>query len=185
MSLKLAAAISAFRTREEAVQLELISAPPAELERLLLEQRLDYAISYFSGNQAAFDYQPLFEERQRLYCGKGHELFGEAEVALERLLETDQVRHPYRFLKGGEPFQSRRSMAVAEQIESVLTFILSGRHIGYLPRHCAQEWEAGGALWALDPGLDFVVPFTLARHRAQGVGEAQQAFAQDLLAAFA
>jgi DNA-binding transcriptional LysR family regulator len=51
------------------VQLELISAPPAELERLLLEQRLDCAISYFSGNQAAFDYQPLFEERQRLYCG--------------------------------------------------------------------------------------------------------------------
>jgi len=167
------------------VQLELISAPPAELERLLLEQRLDYAISYFSGNQAAFDYQPLFGERQRLYCGKGHVLFGESGIELERLLEMDQVRHPYRFLKGGEPFQSRRSMAVAEQIESVLTFILSGRHIGYLPCHCAQAWEAEGLLWALDPGLDFVVPFTLARHRAQVTGEAQQAFAEDLIAAFA
>ncbi|GLO08149.1 TPA: LysR family transcriptional regulator [Pseudomonas putida] len=184
VSLKLAAAIAAFRTREESVQLELISAPPAELERLLLEQRLDYAISYFSGNQAAFDYQPLFEEPQRLYCGKGHVLFGESGVELERLLEMDQVRHPYRFLKGGEPFQSRHSMAVAEQIESVLTFILSGRHIGYLPCHCAHAWEAEGLLWALNPGLDFVVPFTLARHRAQVTGEAQQAFAEDLLAAF-
>ncbi|MDM3884744.1 LysR family transcriptional regulator [Pseudomonas sp. BCRC 81390] len=185
VNLRLAAAIAAFRRRAEAVQLELISAPPAELERLLLEQRLDYAISYFSGNQAAFDYQPLFEERQRLYCGNGHVLFGVTGVARERLLEMDQVRHPYRFLKGGEPFQSRRSMAVAEQIESVLTFVLSGRHIGYLPCHYAQTWEDAGLLWALDPGLDFVVPFTLARHRAQGVGEAQQAFAQDLLAAFA
>nr|WP_225777088.1 LysR family transcriptional regulator [Pseudomonas sp. Marseille-Q3773] len=185
VNLRLAAAIGAFRRRAEAVQLELISAPPAELERLLLEQRLDYAISYFSGNQAAFDYQPLFEERQRLYCGNGHVLFGEAGVGRERLLAMDQVRHPYRLLKGGEPFQSQRSMAVAEQIESVLTFILSGRHIGYLPCHCAQGWEAEGLLWALDPGLDFVVPFTLARHRAQAVGEAQQAFAQDLLAAFA
>ncbi|MGN8251143.1 LysR family transcriptional regulator [Pseudomonas sp. SMV7] len=185
VNLRLAAAIAAFRRRAEAVQLELISAPPAELERLLLEQRLDYAISYFSGNQAAFDYQPLFEEQQRLYCGNGHVLFGVTAVARERLLELDQVRHPYRFLKGGEPFQSRRSMAVAEQIESVLTFVLSGRHIGYLPRHYAQTWEDEGLLWALDPGLDFVVPFTLARHRAQGVGEAQQAFAQDLLAAFA
>lgn len=185
VNLRLAAAIAAFRRRAEAVQLELISAPPAELERLLLEQRLDYAISYFSGNQAAFDYQPLFEERQRLYCGVGHVLFGVTGVAREHLLEMDQVRHPYRFLKGGEPFQSRRSMAVAEQIESVLTLVLSGRHIGYLPRHYAQTWEAEGLLWALDPGLDFVVPFTLARHRAQGVGEAQQAFAQDLLAAFA
>ncbi|NQD53765.1 LysR family transcriptional regulator [Pseudomonas sp. CM25] len=185
VSLKLAAAIAAFRSRQESVQLELISAPPAELERLLLEQRLDYAISYFSGSQAAFDYQPLFEERQRLFCGKGHVLFGEADVELERLLELDQVRHPYRLLKSGEPFQSRRSMAVAEQIESVLTLILSGRHIGYLPCHCARAWEADGLLWALDAGLDFVVPFTLARHRAQVVGEAQQAFAQDLLAAFA
>lgn len=100
VSLKLAAAIAAFRRREESVQLELVSAPPAELERLLLEQRLDYAISYFSGNQAAFDYQPLFAERQRLYCGKGHVLYGETDVGLERLLDMDQVRHPYRFLKG-------------------------------------------------------------------------------------
>lgn len=71
VSLKLAAAIAAFRRREESVQLELVSAPPHGAERLLLEQRLDYAISYFSGNQAAFDYQPLFAERQRLYCGRG------------------------------------------------------------------------------------------------------------------
>ncbi|NIF30489.1 LysR family transcriptional regulator [Pantoea sp. Tr-811] len=184
VSLKLASAIARFRQREESVQLELISAPPAQLERLLLEQRLDCAISYFSGNQAAFDYQPLFEERQRLYCGKGHPLFNAGQVALEQLLEVDQVRHPYRFLKGGEPFQSRRSMAVAEQIESVLTLILSGRHIGYLPCHCAASWEAQGLLRALEPGLDFVVPFTLARHRAQGPGEAQAAFVEDLLAMF-
>jgi len=185
VNLRLAMAISRFRLRDESVQLELISAPPAELERLLLEQRLDFAISYFSGNQAAFDYQPLFEERQRLYCAKGHALFDATEVTLEQLLEADQVRHPYRFLKGGEPFQSRCSMAVAEQIESVLTLILSGRHIGYLPCHCAASWEAQGMLRALDPGLDFVVPFTLARHRGQVAGEAQAAFMDDLLVAFA
>ncbi|MNG85485.1 HTH-type transcriptional regulator CynR [compost metagenome] len=184
VSLRIGAAISRFREREESVQLELISAPPAELERLLLEQRLDFAISYFSGNQAAFDYQPLFEERQRLYCGKGHVLFAANQVTREQLLETDQVRHPYRFLKGGEPFQSQASMAVAEQIESVLTFILSGRHIGYLPCHYAEAWETKGMLRALDPGLDFVVPFTLARHRAQVPGAAQQAWVEDLLAVF-
>ena len=184
VNVRLAMAISRFREREESVQLELINAPPAELERLLLEQRLDLAISYFSGNQAAFDYQPLFEERQRLYCGKGHALFDSLEVTHEQLLEADQVRHPYRFLKRGEPFQSRRSMAVAEQIESVLTFILSGRHIGYLPCHCAASWEAQGLLRGLDPRLDFVVPFTLARHRAQVPGEAQVAFVEDLLVAF-
>lgn len=185
ITLRLAEAIGRFRQREESVQLELISAPPAELERLLLEQRLDYAISYFSGNQAAFDYQPLFEETQRLYCGRQHPLFPQGQVDRQALLEADQVRHSYRLLKGGEPFMSQRSSAQAEQIDSVLTFILSGRHIGYLPYHCAGPWEAQGALRALDPSLDFVVPFTLARHRGRVPGEAQQAFAEDLLAAFA
>lgn len=94
VTLRLANAIARFRQREESVQLELISAPPAELERLLLEQRLDYAISYFSGSQAAFDYQPLFNETQRLYCGQGHPLFAVMQVSAEELLEADQVRHP-------------------------------------------------------------------------------------------
>lgn len=184
VSLRIANAISRFRERDESVQLQLISAPPAELERLLLEQRLDYAISYFSGNQAAFDYQPLFEERQRLYCGKGHALFAVPHVEHGQLLEADQVRHPYRFLKSGEPFQSHRSMAVAEQTESVLAFILTGRHIGYLPCHYAAPWEAQGLLRALDPALDFLVPFTLAWHRVQACGEAQGAFVEDLQGAF-
>ncbi|MBV4507940.1 LysR family transcriptional regulator [Pseudomonas sp. BW13M1] len=184
VTLRLARAIARFRQRDEQVRLEVTCAPPAELERLLLEQRLDCAISYFSGNQAAFDYLPLFEERQRLYCGQGHELFDQARISREQLLEADQVCHPYRFLKEGEPFLSRRSLAVAEQIDSALTLILSGRHIGYLPRHCAAPWEAQGLLRALDPTLDFVVPFTLARHRGQEPGEAQQAFMEDLRSTF-
>ncbi|MGE7993536.1 LysR family transcriptional regulator [Pseudomonas sp. NPDC089554] len=184
VTLRLSETIARFRQREEAVQLELTCAPPAELERLLLEQRLDLAISYFSGNQAAFDYQVLFEERQRLYCGVHHPLFEASGITAEQLLEADQVRHPYRFLKQGEPFQSRRSSAQAEQIDSALTFILSGRHIGYLPCHCAQGWQMQGLLRALDPTLDFLVPFTLAQHRGQVPSEAQQAFVQDLLAQF-
>ncbi|MDF0733687.1 LysR family transcriptional regulator [Pseudomonas entomophila] len=184
ITLRLADAIARFRQRDESVQLELVSAPPAELERLLLEQRLDLAISYFSGKQAAFDYQALFEERQRLYCGQRHALFASPHITREQLLEADQVHHPYRFLKQGEPFRSRHSSALAEQIDSALTLILSGHHIGYLPCHCAESWEAGGLLRPLDPTLDFVVPFTLARHRGQAPSEAQHAFIQDLLAAF-
>ena len=184
ITLRMADTIARFRQRDEAVQLELVSAPPAELERLLLEQRLDLAISYFSGNQAAFDYHRLFEERQRLYCGRQHALFTCEHISQEQLLDADQVHHPYRFLKRGEPLQSRRSSALAEQIDSALTFILSGRHIGYLPCHCAQPWEARGELRALDVALDFTVPFTLARHRGQVFGEAQRAFVDDLLAVF-
>jgi DNA-binding transcriptional LysR family regulator len=163
------------------VQLELISAPPAELERLLLEQRLDCAISYFSGNQAAFDYQPLFEERQRLVlrCGACVVRGGRGQPGAAA--GHDQVRHPYRFLKRRAVPEPQHGGG--EQIDSVLTFILSGRHIGYLPCHCAAP---GGArvVAGAGYGLDFIVPFTLARQRGQVPGEAQRAFAEDLLAVF-
>lgn len=53
-------AVGRFRQRNQAVQIELLSAMPAELERRLLQDQLQLAIGYFSGSQTALDYQPLF-----------------------------------------------------------------------------------------------------------------------------
>ncbi|MEG0249026.1 MAG: LysR family transcriptional regulator [Pseudomonas sp.] len=185
VTLRLARAIEQFRQRDESVRLELVSAMPADLERLLLQQRLDLAIGYFSGKQSAFDYSPLFEETQRLYCASHHPLTREAQVSLDLLRETDQVEHPYSFLKSPDPLQGGRASARSEQVEGALTFILSGRHIGYLPCHFAAPWVERGLLHGLDPAWNFQVPFALARHRAQVPSDAQLAFNSDLLKAFA
>lgn len=185
VTLRLARAIERFRQRDESVRLELVSAMPADLERLLLQQRLDLAIGYFSGKQAAFDYTPLFEETQRLYCASHHPLARQESVSLEELREADQVEHPYRFLDQPDPLSGGRASARSEQVEGALAFILSGRHIGYLPCHFAAPWVERGQLHGLDPALNFQVPFVLARHRGQEPGDAQQAFNADLLAAFA
>src|SRR5690606_19091803 len=72
---QVAEAIQRFRARNQAVQIELLTAMPAELERRLLQDQLHLAIGYFSGNQSALDYNPLFRERQVLYCAAGHPLF--------------------------------------------------------------------------------------------------------------
>ena len=72
---RVAEAIRRFRERDESVRIELISAMPGEMERLLLQQRLDLAIGYFSQVQSAFDYRQLFIETQHLYCAPGHPLF--------------------------------------------------------------------------------------------------------------
>ena len=69
--LRVADAIRRFRERDESVRIELISAMPGEMERLLLQQRLDLAIGYFSQVQSAFDYRELFRETQHLYCRAG------------------------------------------------------------------------------------------------------------------
>ena len=183
---RVAAAIRRFRGRNQAVQIELLSAMPAELERRLLQGQLHLAIGYFSGNQAALECRPLFRERQVLYCAQGHALFEGGEPSLEELQRADRVHHPYRPTQAREPLQSASSSAQTEQVDGALAFILSGRHIGYLPEHIAAPWLARGRLRALQAeALGFEVQFHLARHRGQHPGDAQLALSEDLLAAFA
>jgi len=183
---KVADAIRRFRERDESVRIELMSAMPGEMERLLLQQRLDLAIGYFSQAQRAFDYRQLFTETQHLYCAPGHPLFDNRQPDLEALHNADRVDHPYRFLRADEPFQGKLCSARSEQVEGTLAFILSGKHIGYLPSHFARDWQDKGLLKPVNrPDLSFDVAFHLARHRAQVPGEAQLAFEEDLLSAFA
>lgn len=182
---RLGAAIGRFRQRNQAVQIELLSAMPAELERRLLQDQLHLAIGYFSAAQAALDHRLLFEEEQALYCGRGHPLFDQPSVSREQLLEQDGVHHPYRFIQPEQLWQSAASSARSEQVEGSLAFVLSGAHIGFLPRHIAAPWEARGLLRALVPEqLGFRVQFHLASHRGRQPSEAQLAFVEDLLGAF-
>ncbi|MEX6501861.1 LysR family transcriptional regulator [Pseudomonas zhanjiangensis] len=182
---RVGAAIGAFRRRNQDVHIELLSAMPAELERRLLQDQLHLAIGYFSGTQTALDYRPLFEEQQRLYCAAGHPLFEQTPLAVEHLQEQDGVHHPYRYNHPAEPWQASASSARSEQVEGTLAFILSGAHIGYLPRHIAAPWIARGQLRALlaEP-LGFSVRFDLASHRGRQPSEAQRAMVEDLLTAF-
>ena len=183
---RLGAAIGRFRQRKQAVQFELISAMPAELERRLLQDQLQLAIGYFSGSQTALDLQPLFSEQQRLFCGIGHPLFSRRDVSLDDLAACDLVQHPYRFEEARQPFPSGPSSARTEQVECSLALILSGAHIGYLPEHIAAPWEASGQLRALLPEeTGYRVQFHLSRHRGRQPSEAQVAFVEDLLGAFA
>lgn len=183
---RVANAIGNFRKRRQAVQIELISAMPAELERRLLQDQLHLAIGYFSGHQQALNYQPLFDEQQRLYCAKGHPLFGVKSPSQAQLEACDGVHHPYRFSVPAEPFLPRQSTARTEQIEGTLTFILSGAHIGYLPRHIAEPWQARGYVQPLGTEtLGFNVQFHLANHRGRNPSEAQLALMEDLKLAFA
>ena len=180
------AAIGRFRQRNQAVQIELISAMPAELERRLLQDQLHLAIGYFSGNQSALDYHLLFSEQQTLYCAAGHPLFGQKSISPSDLDNCDHVLHSYRSISIHQPIQASLSSARCEQVEGSLAFILSGAHIGYLPEHIAAPWVAQGTLRALlAEQVGFNVDFHLTSHRGRHPGDAQVALKEDLHAAFA
>ena len=92
---------------------------------------------------------------------------------------------PLKTWRALEPLQSSTSSAQTEQVDGALAFILSGRHIGYLPVHIAAPWQATGRLRALEAdSLGFDVQFHLASHRGQHPGDAQRVFVEDLLGAF-
>ncbi|MEK1943226.1 MAG: LysR family transcriptional regulator [Pseudomonas sp.] len=182
---RVGSAIRLFRQRNQAVQIEVLSATPAELERRLLHDQLHLAIGYFSGAQLAIEHQLLFSEEQALYCTTGHPLFSRKTLSLADLHDQDGVHHPYRFLQLDEPWQSANSSARSEQVEGSLVFVLSGAHLAYLPTHIAAPWVRAKRLRAVLPEqLGFSVQFHLGSHRGRQPSEAQQAFVQDLFSAF-
>ncbi len=182
---RVGSAIRLFRQRNQAVQIEVLSATPAELERRLLHDQLHLAIGYFSGAQLAIEHQLLFSEEQALYCATGHPLFSRKTLSLADLHDQDGVHHPYRFLQLDEPWQSANSSARSEQVEGSLAFVLSGAHLAYLPTHIAAPWVHAKRLRAVLPEqLGFSVQFHLGSHRGRQPSEAQQAFVEDLFSAF-
>lgn len=179
---RIASAIGVFRRRNQAVTIELITATPAELERRLLQDRLQIAIGYFSGQQNSLNYKFLFEERQVLYCGEGHPLFSAPPMNIDDLVDADIVKHPYKINRGGDRLHSARQTALSEQVDADLIFILSGAHIGFLPEHAARPWVEQKKLRALlEPELGYNAQFQLATSRAHAPSEALKAFIHDLL----
>ncbi|MNJ31880.1 HTH-type transcriptional regulator TdfR [compost metagenome] len=177
--------LSAFRKRAEAVKIEIISAPPAELERLLVNNTIQLAISYFSGSQAALHYQPLFTERQTLFCGVGHPFFYSPPKSIEDLHASDKVSHPYKTASFGSRMQSHRQTAVSEQVDADLIFILSGAHISFLPTHIAKPWVHSGKLRPLfEESLSYDVFFQLATSKNREPSEALAVFKQELIQQF-
>jgi DNA-binding transcriptional LysR family regulator len=167
------------------VRIELISAMPGEMERLLLQQRLDLAIGYFSQVQSAFDYRELFSETQHLYCAPGHPLFDNdapddqalqpatgsiipASCAATNRSRKNCVRRARNRSKAPSPSSCPASMS------------------GICPATSPEAGKTKALLRVVRrEGMSFDVAFHLARHRALVPGDAQKAFEEDLLAAFA
>lgn len=94
---------------------------------------------------------PLHAEQQSLSVARGHPLFGKRDVD--------------RALLEGHPFVSRRYLhstdlmrvglsdpqAIVDTMEAQLILRLSGKYLGYLPDHYAQNWVDGGEIPAIRP----------------------------------
>jgi DNA-binding transcriptional LysR family regulator len=123
------------------VQISIGVASPSEIERAVLEGRFDLGLGACGRHSPYLSYDDLFDERQVLYCGRGHELFVRSHtVDIADLKNQQFARRAYTAPDHFPLGVKLPSTAVADLMESVAVFIMSGRYIGFLPEHFAQPW---------------------------------------------
>ncbi len=175
-------AIARFRQRDEAVKLIVRVCPPIELEEGLLRDDLDVAIGYFWHRAPTLQFTPLFTEEHLAYCGKGHPLFHRAgQLSPDDVTDHSWAWRTYPLPEAQMSASPRRVTAVADNMEAVAMLVLSGHHLGFLPRHFSSPLVAEGLLAALNPAVMRyeVTLHVVSRKRSDG-SDITRAFLDDL-----
>jgi DNA-binding transcriptional LysR family regulator len=158
---------------------------PQELERKVLDGRLDLAIGAFHHALPGIAYRALFLEEQTLYCGAGNALFGRASEAISN---EDILAAPYAgrgYMEDRRPLRFSAS-ASSYSMEGLALMILSGRFIAYLPSHYAAPWVARAEMQPIRPRrLSYQSLFEVAVKKGAAQTPPLQAFLEDLYAAHA
>lgn len=166
--LKLSQALAQLKKQAPELIIELIINDTENLNQQLINQQIHLAISEQSTEHNLLQFEPLFIEQQKLYCGKGHPLFAQAKPNKKNLANSQWVRYYH---------DPKPSTARAEHIEGIAYFILSGEYIGYLADHYAQTWVKQGLMYCL--GEDNNAPtfsFGLMQYKKRRESQAMRAF---------
>lgn len=180
-------ALARFEARHGAVQIGLHIAPPAEIERAVIEGRFHIGIGGYTQRLSALDYRPLIAEAQKLYAARGHPLavmpppgpapsdLGAYKFARRSYIPDGAIPHAEHLV----------TAAQAENMEATAMLILSGAHIGFLPEHYARAWTRTGEMVAILPeAMRFDSTMELITRKTVPQTPAAGYFRADLLTAF-
>ena len=159
-----------FNARAPEVQISVHVTSPTELERAVLDGRFDLGLGACGRHSPYLAYEDMFEERQVLYCGRGHPLFARnSEISVTDLKNQQFVRRAYAAPNKFPVGLRIESTAVGDLMESVALFILAGRYIGFLPQHYAQHWVERDLMRPLmEQKLGYQNPIYLATRKTEG-----------------
>ena len=145
--------LSRLRHRMPGVSLSLTVLEPLEIERFVLEQRLDLGIHTFPNHAPGLRYEPLFKERQELYCGRDHPLFDPDTPAMRHAVENAAYASRTYYagtLHAGRP-RPERDMIKSGNMEGIAAAILSGNCIGHLPIQVARPFLENNLMQSIQP----------------------------------
>lgn len=180
----LVAALRTLNEQSPKVRFQLQASQLDEVERGVVEGRLVAGIVPVYQRREEFDYYALYEERSQVYCATGHPLFTVpvAEMTRDVLKDYECINHRYAIHRDKLNFARYDSYsASATQVEAVALLILTGRFVGFLPRHYAAGLVSQGQLRALLPDVIHIdTPFNLILRHNTVRSPLVKAFAQAL-----
>lgn len=128
---------------------------PQELERGLMEHRLDVAVGIFYSRLPGLNYEALYLQRDVLVCHRDHPM---AQIKDDAELATalPSCHKVLRSFLGTQEFPVADSagqamVASISHIEAAALMILTGDCIGFLPLHYSKPWIDTGELVVLLP----------------------------------
>jgi DNA-binding transcriptional LysR family regulator len=179
------AAFERYYSRENDVRLVLHILSPRDLERGVLEGRIQIAVAPRHRRIAGLEFTPLFDEENLLFCGRGHPFFDRPDGSLTRteVAEAGCIERGY-WSGFDEPlFGSIPHRATVFDVEAAAVLILSGRFLGFLPTHYARGWVDQGVMRAVMPDdLRFESRFGIVTRKGEKHGLVVQTLIDDLLA---
>lgn len=163
-------ALASFHRRNPNIHIEIRVSPWRQVLDALEHGEVEVGIGYDSSVRGSLAYEPLFVERQQLYCARSHPLFG------YRISQPKELKDEGFVLTGEDEIETIAQLrrryglgtqvtGLAEDINEARRLIVCGVGIGFLPVPAVQAEVARGALWPLlhadfEPSYDI---FLLAR----------------------
>ena len=137
------------------VHIDLQSTSAIDVERNLLEGKIDLGITSISKSPASFTMIALFDEEMGLYCGRGHPLFAVSE---HELTTRSLASHPVIAVTTMLSSELKAIMGMLDVRASASTdvsrvlLVLSGSYLGLIPSALADHWVQQGKMRRLMPG---------------------------------
>lgn len=180
--LKLPEAIQAVKERASNLFIKLEIKSTREIETALLGRSLNIGIGPFRKQHPQLIYETLYEETLNLYCSSKHSLFEPEgsllDIPVERIAGLDYVSRGYlREAKMHDYMEYFKVAATVHNMEAVAALILSGKFVGYLPAHYAQQWVSTRHMHVIKPAFfSHQVQFCCVRRKDTEINSAAQTF---------
>lgn len=146
-------AISAFDNVAPQVRLEISFGTLTALEADVCSGKLDLAVMPVYQPNPVLKVQNLYAENMRLYCGRGHALFGKDTTELDPKAALAPHKYAGYFfnspnMRAGEALGLERAANVKDE-EALALLVQSGTYVGFLADHYAKKSGGNDIYWPL------------------------------------